>query len=148
MQMAIYEFDVIPTDQDGRNVFNNDTKTWQDIETFLAARGVLGWEFVGFLCTTRPRRIVLSKTAIETLYAGTITVGTAAVALTADHNIVEIIVQADANNSNNLFVGNATTQAIKLSSGKDIKISIDSVSKVYVRGGAAGQVANWLATGR
>ena len=146
--MATYEFDVVPVDKDGAHAFNDVTGNWQTIEAFLAARGTLGWEFVGFLCTTRPRRLVLSKAAIETLYAGTITVGTIAAVLAADHDIVEITVQADTSNSSNIYVGNATVQTIKLSSGGSIKISIDSVSKVYVRGGTAGQVANWLATGR
>ena len=146
--MATYQFDIVPVDQDGSKAFNDDVKAWQAIETFLDARGALGWGLVGILDTTRPRCLVLSREEVETIFAGMITVGLVAVALTADHDIIEIIVQADSGNSNNVFVGNSTTQTIKLSAGKDVTITIDSVSKVYVRGGAAGQVANWLATGR
>lgn len=144
--MPTYEFDVVPVDQNGSKAFNDDVKAWQSIETFLDARGVLGWELVSTLDNTRPRCLVLSKEAIGTLFAGSITAGVVATALIPDQDIVEIILQADPSNSSNLYVGDATTQTFKLSSGANIKISIDSISKIYVRGN--GQVANWIATGR
>ena len=148
--MATYQFDVVPLDHDGGRVFNDDTKTWQDIRVFLNTRGALGWRIAGTLDTTRPRRLILcwdtSEASMEILYTGTITVGTSAVALTADQSIVEITVQSDPGNTSSLFVGSALTQSIKLAPGGFIKFSIDSVSKVYVRGGKENQVANWIAT--
>lgn len=149
--MATYQFDVVPLDQDGTHAFNDDTKTWQDIGIFLNTRGALGWRVAGVLDTTRPRRLILcwetsGGSSVETLYTGTITVGTSAVALTADQSIVEITVQSDPGNVSSLFVGSALTQSIKLAPGGFIKFSIDSVSKVYVRGGIVDQVANWIAT--
>ena len=149
--MATYQFDVVPLDQDGGRVFNDDTKTWQDIGAFLNTRGALGWRIAGTLDTTRPRRLVLCWVAsggssVETLYTGTITIGTSAVALTADQSIVEITVQSDPGNTSSLFVGGVLNQAIKLAPGGFIKFSIDNTSKVYVRGGKEDQVANWIAT--
>ena len=150
--MATYQFDVVPLDQGGGRVFNDDTKTWQDIGAFLNIRGAAGWRVAGTIDTTSPRRLILcwdiSEVLVEneTLYTGTITVGTSAVALTADLSIMEITVQSDPGNKSSLFVGSETTQAIRLAPGGFIKFSIDNTSKVYVRGGKEGQVANWIAT--
>lgn len=82
------------------------------------------------------------------IFAGTITVGTTAVALTPDIEITEILVQADLQNQGTLYVGNATIQPIELQAAGAISISIDKIGKVFVMGDCAGQVANWIAVGR
>lgn len=60
--MATYTYDVVPIDQDGSKAFDNATKMWIAIETFLDTRGALGWEVVATLDTTAPRQIILKKT--------------------------------------------------------------------------------------
>lgn len=60
--MATYTYKVIPVSKDGTQVFDDSTKTWKAIETFLDELGALGWEVVGELDTTFQRQIILKKT--------------------------------------------------------------------------------------
>lgn len=50
--------DLLDYSKDGRLVFDTDTGTWQDIETFLSTRGYIP---AGELDTTIPRRLILTE---------------------------------------------------------------------------------------
>ncbi len=84
----------------------------------------------------------------EALYDGTQNVGLVAVPLDARLMITEVIVQSDPDNKGIVYVGNATSQSVRLDAGEVEIITIDETSKVYVRGSAEWQRVNWHAVGR
>jgi hypothetical protein len=82
-------------------------------------------------------------------------VGTTAVQLsaTAYRATKGVQLKADAANSSTVYVGNAdltadtadATDGFPLAAGEGLFVPVDDVSKVYVRGGAAGQKVFWFA---
>lgn len=82
----------------------------------------------------------------EAFWDGTLIVGLVAVSLPNVHS-TEVLVQADPDNGGNVFVGTAISQSVQLIAGAVETISIDTPSKIYVRGSAVGQRVNWHAVG-
>lgn len=87
----------------------------------------------------------VSVVGSETLYAGTVSVGTTASALAASQDITKVVVQNDPISTNDLLVGNATVQPIKLVPGASIEIEVNDLSKVYVKAATGTVTANYLA---
>lgn len=54
------------------------------------------------------------------------------------------LVQADHDNTGDVYVGGAFGQPIRLAAGESITIATDA-GKIYVRGSVAGQTVRWLA---
>lgn len=84
--------------------------------------------------------------ASATLYAQT-TSRTGAAAISNSQPCVEVLVQADPDNTVDLFVGNDSTQPIQLKPGAGISITVDNVSKIFARSadGTTSAVINWIA---
>lgn len=57
----------------------------------------------------------------------------------------EVTVQNDLDNSNDMFVGNATSQSIQLAPGMSYTLNVDNANKVYVKG-TIGDRFNWGGT--
>ena len=59
--------------------------------------------------------------------------------------IVSITLQADPENSSDVFVGDFTSQSIRLEPGSFYTVSVDDITKVYVRSLQGVQLVNWTA---
>ena len=83
----------------------------------------------------------------EYLYAGTQAAGAVAAALNGavDLEVQEVKVQADPDNAQDVFVGNANAQPYQLNAGDEVQIRINNVAKIYIQAPAGAPVVNWLA---
>lgn len=78
--------------------------------------------------------------------AGVKLAGAAAMQLTSDASIVsEVVIQADPDNTEALFIGSATTRPIQLNAGASITIPERDASKIYVSSAGGTANANFLA---
>lgn len=83
-------------------------------------------------------------------YDGTASVTTAeAVALNGGVSlkVVEVLVQADPENTGYLLVGTATSQSMKIVAGFFETIPVTDVALIYVKAASGTQRANWHARG-
>jgi hypothetical protein len=89
------------------------------------------------------------KTVAEpstTLYCNTKTdVGVSAAAIASTQACRELVVQADPDNTVDIFIGNATTQTIQLKPGVAISIPCSDVALVYAKSASSTGTVNWLA---
>ena len=69
-----------------------------------------------------------------TVVAGdkTVAVSGTAEALAATSTIMSVTVQAKVANTNNVMVGNATTQDVELTPGDSVTVNIDDPAKVFI----------------
>ncbi len=73
------------------------------------------------------------------------TSGATAVAIAASTLCTTVTIQADVNNTDNVYVGNATSQTILLTPGQSIgNINIDNLSKIYIRRNSADVTINYF----
>lgn len=86
------------------------------------------------------------KLTNERLLDGTLVVGVGAVALPATiFRVSSVLVQADPNNAQAIFVGNQNSQSVQLPAGGVEIIDIDNPVKIFVRADAGNQRVNWHA---
>lgn len=85
----------------------------------------------------------------EILLDGTLTCTGVAVALPgAIHRVTSVLVQADPNNAQDVFVGNENSQSVQLIPGATEAILIDQPNKIFIRADAGTQRVNWHAVGQ
>ncbi len=81
-----------------------------------------------------------------TLYDGqNAAVTTTAAALASSQACSEVSVQADPGNTQNVLVGNSTSQHTVLVAGASIDLSVTNVDLIYVKSASGTQTVNWLA---
>lgn len=86
--------------------------------------------------------------APQNLYCGTATASsTAAQLTTSPSSCASIIVQADVDNTVDLYIGNATTQALRLLAGQVMTLGINNPAAVYISTLSSTAKARWLAQG-
>lgn len=77
---------------------------------------------------------------------GTVLSGVGGTQVSADASVVEeVVVQADPDNTENLFIGTATTRPIQLNPGADITLPVRDLTRLYVSSAAGTANANFLA---
>lgn len=83
----------------------------------------------------------------QTLLAGTQAAAAAAAALNGGVDLAcqEVRVQADPDNAQDIFVGNAAVQPYELNAGDGVMIRINNVAKIFVLAPVGAPVVNWLA---
>jgi hypothetical protein len=82
----------------------------------------------------------------STVYCGQKTdVGTIAAAIGGSQACREVLVQADVNNTVDVYIGNDTTQSICLKPGVALTIPTDNVNKIYCKTNSGTATINWLA---
>jgi len=85
-------------------------------------------------------------TGSNILYAGTKTdVGTTAAAIGGSQKCNEVLVQADPDNSVDVFIGNSTIQPLRLKPGVSATIPVNNVSLIYAKTTSGTATVNWLA---
>ena len=77
--------------------------------------------------------------------AGTQSVTTTAAAINNGVRAMakQVLLQADPDNTADIFIGNLSSQPIQLKPGNTIVVPADDVTDLYVRAGST-QVLNWL----
>lgn len=80
----------------------------------------------------------------DTLQDGTnASVGTtAAQVTTTDVIATSVLIQADPDNTDDIFLGNATSQSVQLQPGQSIAVQINNVNKLYAKSASGTQRAN------
>jgi hypothetical protein len=77
--------------------------------------------------------------------SGTLTgIGATAVALAVSQFCISIGLQADPDNLNDVFIGDADNQNMQLSAGASISIEVADPSTLFVRAPTGTQVVNFL----
>ncbi|MBC7107664.1 MAG: hypothetical protein H5T41_02570 [Methanomassiliicoccales archaeon] len=76
--------------------------------------------------------------------AGTKSCTTSASQVAADQACVEVLCQADPDNTSDVLIGSATTQPVKLRPGQNIVIPCSNVNLLYAKSSAGTAVLNWL----
>jgi len=79
-----------------------------------------------------------------TIYDGTLAATTTAAALGASQAWREVLIQSDPDNTANVFVGNATSQSIKLLPGGSVTIPAANRNLVYAKAASGTQTVNYL----
>lgn len=81
-------------------------------------------------------------------YAATITATTTAAAVGSSlQTLVEVLIQADPNNSNDVLLGNATTQCWRLEAGDTISWPIRNPALIYAKTESGTAVVNLVGRG-
>ena len=82
----------------------------------------------------------------DTLLCGTkVTVDASAIAIATSTTVHKVTLQADVNNTDALFIGNATNQKIRLDIGQSIDLEINNLNKIYIkRNGSSNQTINYI----
>lgn len=77
---------------------------------------------------------------------GSVTGAVGGTQVSSDTQVIrEVVVQADPDNTENLFIGNSTTRSIQLNPGAAITLPVRDLSKLYVSSAGGAAVANFLA---
>lgn len=71
-------------------------------------------------------------------------VGTTAAALTAGQSCFEVIVQADPDNTVDVFFGTSGSQPMQLLPGQAVRLKVSNVNLVYVKTASGTATVNWL----
>jgi len=80
------------------------------------------------------------------LLAGQTALTVTAVAISStSHAIREVLIQADAANTTNVVVGDATAQYVALTPGQAITVPIISLQLIYAKMASLTGTVNWLA---
>ena len=86
-------------------------------------------------------------TGSNVLYDGTKSIGSTAEELGSDQDVLELMIQADPDNTEDIFVGNATSQSVKLKPGQSYEMSMANLNLVYVKADSGTQTVNYHARG-
>ena len=70
--------------------------------------------------------------------------GTAAPLSATSTLILDILIQADPDNSEDVFVGDSTSQTIQLRPADAIYLQVNNLNVVYVKTGTGPMTVNWL----
>lgn len=89
--------------------------------------------------------LIISSAAPGALIDGTLTCTAVAVPLTSNADVNSVLVQADPDNSQNVFVGNSASQSVQLAPGGTETIPVNQPSKIYVRAASDTQRVNFHA---
>ncbi len=77
-------------------------------------------------------------------FAGTLTATTTAAALGATRASSEVLVQADPDNTVDVFIGDATVQPVQLTPGQAITVLASDIALVFVKTASATAAVNYL----
>ncbi len=88
----------------------------------------------------------VTHAAPTTLLDGTLTTsGAIGEALAASTACQRVTIQADVNNTDAVFIGNSTSQNVRLDIGQSVDIEIDNLAKIFIkRNGASNQTVNYI----
>jgi ABC-type molybdate transport system substrate-binding protein len=68
-------------------------------------------------------------------------------AIATSQSVQEVIVQADPDNNEDIFVGNDTNQTIQLLAGQSMTIPVDDISKIYAKTNQNTATLNYVGRG-
>ena len=80
----------------------------------------------------------------DTLLAGDYTVTDTAAAIGASQAISEIVIQADPDNSEVIFVGNSTSQPVKLQPGASFDVPAGNIDLIFAKTTSGTATLNWI----
>lgn len=114
--------------------------------TYIHSQDVLFKAFEKTSEVLRVKAVGDGSSLSSTLYDGTQSI-TVAAALNSGTSlaVTEVIVQADPDNTDSVFIGNATSQSIELLPGAVYAMPISNVNKLYAKAKSGTQTVNWHA---
>lgn len=101
-------------------------------------------DWVTSTSNSQPKVIVGGSNSIST---GQTIVTTLPATLSADQPAAEIALQADITNTEDIFVGGATGQFVRLEPGATLSIAITNANLLFVRTEAGTATLNWIGRG-
>src|SRR4051794_38900530 len=91
-----------------------------------------------------PRQATPRLGAARETSAGTLTATTAAAPLGGNVRCTEVLVQADPDNTNDVYFGDSANQTIHLKPGDPATVPVQNVNQVYVKTATGTAVVNWF----
>lgn len=90
--------------------------------------------------------LLFLPTLVYGFSAGTKTnVGTTAAPLTTTDTLIsQVLVQADPDNTADVFIGDSTSQTIQLKAQDGITLLVNNLNQVYVKSASGTQTVNWV----